>query len=65
MNEHHFTLLMDQIDAAMAPITNSIAKGSATDYAQYREMCGKVQGLRTARTLIEDLSRVYMDNDDD
>jgi hypothetical protein len=32
---------------------------------RYREVCGLLRGLRSAHAIIEDLSRNYMDGDDD
>ena len=42
-----------------------LSGGSAQDYAEYKESCGVIRGLAAARREVEDLSRNYMDNEDD
>ena len=42
-----------------------LADGAAKDYAQYKEGCGRIRGLNDALREIEDLSRNYMEDDDD
>ena len=39
--------------------------GSAQDYAEYKESCGVIRGLAHARREVQDLSRNYMEDDDD
>jgi len=42
-----------------------LADGAAKDYAEYKEGCGRIRGLNDALREIEDLSRNYMEDDDD
>ena len=42
-----------------------LSGGSAQDHAEYKESCGVIRGLAAARREIEDLSRNYMDDDND
>jgi hypothetical protein len=44
---------------------NFLSSGGPKDYSEYREVCGLLRGLRSAHAIIEDLSRNYMDGDDD
>ena len=39
--------------------------GGAKDFAEYREVCGVIRGLNAALREINDLSRNYMDDNDD
>ena len=39
--------------------------GSAQDYSEYKVSCGVIRGLAAARREIQDLSRNYMEDDDD
>ena len=39
--------------------------GAAKDFAEYREVCGVLRGLDTALREINDLSRNYMEDEDD
>jgi hypothetical protein len=42
-----------------------LTDGAAKDYAEYKEACGVIRGLAAAQREIEDLSRNYMDDDND
>tara|TARA_Y100000310_G_C20384361_1_gene669688 strand:+ start:238 stop:435 length:198 start_codon:yes stop_codon:yes gene_type:complete len=42
-----------------------LSGGSAQDHAEYKESCGVIRGLAAARREIEDLSRNYMEDEDD
>ena len=42
-----------------------LAAGAAKDYAEYKEVCGMIRGLNAALRDIEDLSRNYMEDEDD
>jgi|TARA_R110000824_G_scaffold46957_2_gene134376 hypothetical protein len=42
-----------------------IQSGAAKDFAEYREVCGVIRGLASARREIADLSRNYMEDEDD
>ena len=39
--------------------------GGCKDFAEYREVCGVIRGLDTALREINDLSRNYMEDEDD
>jgi hypothetical protein len=39
--------------------------GGAVDYAGYKEVCGVIRGLDVALREINDLSRNYMEDEDD
>ena len=60
-----FDVLKDKLQEQVGSCEESLVAGSAKDYAQYREICGVIRGLTSAMREVEDLSRNYMDDDDD
>jgi hypothetical protein len=42
-----------------------ITSGAAKTLEGYREVCGVIRGLATARRELQDLAKNYRDNDDD
>jgi hypothetical protein len=60
-----FDVLTDKIDEQISSTTQFLAGGSPKDYAAYREVVGLIRGLEASKSYIEDLSRNYMENDDD
>ena len=46
-----------QIDEQVTAIKDHLATGQAADYAQYRELCGKLHGLLLAQRITSDLQR--------
>lgn len=60
-----FDVLTDRIDEQVSSATQFLTGGSPKDYAAYREVVGLIRGLEASKSFIEDLSRNYMDNDDD
>ena len=60
-----FDVLTKQIEDATSSATEFLENGSATDYANYREVVGLIRGLQTSLSYVKDLSRNYMDDDND
>ena len=60
-----FDVLFEKIDEEISSLETAFGNGAAKDYAEYSHMVGMVRGLRIARTHVTDLSRNYMDDDDD
>jgi uncharacterized protein (UPF0297 family) len=60
-----FDVLTDKIDEQISSASQFLVGGSPKDYPAYREVVGLIRGLETSKSFIEDLSRNYMDNDDD
>ena len=58
-------LLQQKLEERKKYIVESLGTGVAKDYAEYRDLCGVIRGLTTAIREIEDLSRNYMDGEDD
>ena len=60
-----FDVLTGQIDEQISSAKEFLAGGSPKDYPAYKEVVGLIRGLEAGKSYIEDLSRNYMDNDDD
>ena len=60
-----FDVLNDRIDEQISSAQVFLSSGSAKDYANYREVVGLIRGLETSKQHIEDLSRNFMEDDDD
>jgi len=60
-----FDVLIEKINEDIASAKTYVSGGSAKDYPEYREVTGLIRGLESSKRHIEDLSRNYMENDDD
>jgi hypothetical protein len=60
-----YDVLVEKITAHIAAVADSVASGAAKDYAEYRDLCGLIRGLETAKREILDLAQQYMEQDDD
>jgi len=60
-----FDVLQDKITVEMQAATDHLTSGAANDFARYRDLCGFIRGLEVALREIEDLSRNYMEDEDD
>lgn len=59
-----FDYLLSHLKEEMEAIKESIAAGSAKDYADYQHLCGKIRGLLIAQSKINDLKE-RMDSDNE
>lgn len=59
-----FDVVIKNIEETRESIARALVDGSARDYAEYRSMCGEIQGLSRAHSFINDLVR-KMEQDDD
>lgn len=60
-----FDVLEEKVGEHLSRQKNALHGGTATDFANYREMCGVIRGLNLALMEITDLSRNYEDIEDD
>lgn len=64
MEDNVLALLLKQIDEIRVELARTLASGAADDYADYRELCGKVWGLSRAAVLVEEMKvRLKMQDD--
>ena len=60
-----FDLLQKKLQDRIQNLNESVSNGSAKDYAEYRELCGVIRGLRSAQIEVQDLeSRTKEDEDE-
>ncbi len=59
-----FDYLSSQLREELEAVKESLAAGSAKDYAEYQHLCGKIRGLLTAQSKLNDLKE-RMDNSDE
>ena len=64
MDTRVLEVISSQIDDQVTAIQEHLGSGQAEDYAQYREMCGKLSGLLIARRITKDL-QPNLEQDDD
>jgi hypothetical protein len=60
-----FDVLVDRIGEQASSAKDFLTAGSPKEYSEYREVVGLVRGLESAIQVIEDLSRNYMEDEDD
>jgi len=60
-----YDVLLKNIEEHRSSAIEVLAQGSVKDYAEYRDLCGLIRGLETAQREIRDLSRNYMDDNDE
>ena len=60
-----FDVLKEKIEADKSSALEFLGNGGAKDFAQYKEVVGLIRGLEASKQHIEDLSRNYMEDEDD
>tara|TARA_X000001388_G_scaffold14343_1_gene8320 strand:+ start:941 stop:1138 length:198 start_codon:yes stop_codon:yes gene_type:complete len=60
-----FDVLSEKIKEDIDSTTKFLSSGGAKDFSQYKETTGVIRGLNTCLRHIEDLSRNYLDDDND
>ncbi len=60
-----FELLNRKFNEQIEFFNQSLSDGVAKDYADYKEMCGVIKGLRTAQLELNDLVRKIKESDDE
>jgi hypothetical protein len=60
-----FDVLIEIFEEDIASSADFLINGGAKDYAEYREVVGRVRGLRLAVQSTKDLSRSQDEEDDD
>jgi hypothetical protein len=60
-----FDVLKEKIEEDKSSALEFLGGGGAKDYSQYSEVTGLIRGLETCLSYMEDLSRNYLENDND
>lgn len=59
-----FDVLKEKIDEQINMYQGHLMDGSCEDFAKYKELCGVIRGLATARREVLDLAKHVEDDDD-
>ena len=59
-----FDVLKEKIEADKVSSQEFLGGGGAKDFPQYKEVTGLIRGLDASLSYITDLSRNYMEDDD-
>jgi hypothetical protein len=57
-------VLKEKIDEQIMMYQGHLMDGSCEDFAKYKELCGVIRGLATARREVLDLAKHVEDDDD-
>ena len=60
-----FDVLNDKLTEQKRSSEEFLNSGGCKDFAEYREACGVIRGLNIALREVGDLSRNYMEDDDE
>lgn len=60
-----FDVLEKGIAEQLAAAEKHLNGGACQNYAEYREVVGMIRGLNSSQTIINDLSRRYLEDDDE
>ena len=60
-----FDVLKNKIEDDMSSATEFLGNGGAKDFAQYKEITGMLRGLTSCLHHVNDLSRNYLEDDND
>ena len=59
-----FDVLIERIEEQKTSAMQFLVEGGPKDFAQYKEVCGLLRGLQTSLSIIQDLSRNFLEDDD-
>jgi hypothetical protein len=60
-----YDVLIEKHEEDVASSTQFLASGGPKDYAEYKEVVGRIRGLQLAIQTTKDLQQVQHGNDDD
>jgi hypothetical protein len=60
-----FDALIEKYEEDMASSIQFLAGGGAKSFDEYKEVVGRIRGLQLAAQTTKDLSRNFMEDDDD
>lgn len=64
MEDSYAVLFIRNINETKNALAQSLCMGRARDFAEYREMCGRLHGLNTALLLLEEIQERQREHDD-
>jgi len=60
-----FDVLIEKFEEDISSSTQFLVGGGVKDFAEYKEVVGRIRGLQLAMQTTKDLSRSQMEEDDD
>ena len=60
-----FDVLIEKLDEDRSTALQFLGGGGAKDFAQYKEITSMIRGLDACKNYVTDLSRNYMEDDDE
>jgi hypothetical protein len=60
-----FDVLRDKIEEDKFSASEFLSSGGAKDFPQYKEITGMIRGLNACLNHVNDLSRNFLEDDDD
>lgn len=57
MNDKVIGVVLDELRARKAQLSEAVAQGSARTYDEYRYMCGEIRGLAAVEMYLIDLAK--------
>jgi len=64
MIDKYLQVLTEKLDSRVLQLQEALADGNAADFASYKQMCGEIKGLLSARLYIKDLHERLINDDD-
>ena len=65
MTKTVFDVLIEKFEEDISSSTQFLVGGGVKDFAEYKEVVGRIRGLQLAMQTTKDLSRSQMEEDDD
>jgi len=59
-----FDVMNNELDSVISNYRESLTKGDAKDYAEYRGMCGVIRGLIYAQEIINNMQHKYLNGEE-
>ena len=60
-----FDVLKEKIESDKKQATEFLVSAGAKDFSQYKEVTGLIRGIEASLSYMEDLSRNYMEDEDE
>jgi len=60
-----FDVLIEKYEGQVELSTDFLVSGGAKDFSEYREVCGRIRGLRIAIDETQALAKNHLESDDD
>lgn len=59
-----FDVITDKLSERAEHLGKTMCEGKCKDFSEYRYMCGQLRGLWLSQSIVDDLSRANLEDDD-